>query len=106
MSMLSRHHRQKHKDEILARAPSAAAAAPPPPETTIPEKFFSNPASLAYFKAAQQGDGIKHLVGKAVHQNTTGSSSLDPKDVFMFMTVAHFVATLTHGYRESNLQSS
>ena len=62
--------------------------------------FFQREASITYFKSNVVEDGAFYLTAKAVLNDGTKKNDLDVRDVVMFMSVAHLVATITRTQRE------
>ena len=67
----------------------------------IAETFFSRPASINYFRLAQNQDATRYLVSKAVLHETIMSEELEEDDVNTFMSIAQFVCTLSRTQREN-----
>ena len=93
----------KHKQEPTVTTTDATPSDTPEHEESEPihDTYFGREASLVYFRACQKGDGLRHLVGRAVFKNNYIYKDLNRDDVDMFMSVAHFVSTITRNQREN-----
>ena len=95
---LARHNRKFHKEELAAEPePTVNTLAPHMEVSSF--NSFSRKASQEYFRAASTGNGQRHLIAKALGQEST-MSNLDVNDIDMMMSVSHFVTTLTRNQRD------
>ena len=73
-------------------------------EPDVPDQsgmlLLGRPASISYFKEASRGYGAAHLTAKAVLGDGSRAAEMDREDVSMFMSVAHFVSTISRPQRE------
>ena len=69
----------------------------PTADVAVDSTFFSNPASLAYFRDSANGNAMNRLVHRAVSKKATPAGIPDPKDVAMIADLSFFVSKLTRG---------
>ena len=103
----TRHNRSKHTEfavpPVIAQAPIAPDATPVttinPSTRVVPKDHFSREASQRYFEADRQNMGPNLLIAEAAFNNVGCAKKLNQDDVDMFMSVAHFVSTVSPAER-------
>ena len=86
-----------HNPEASSPQYVSETAAPP---QKFPLDLFSRPENCKFFKQQANGHGIGYLVGLANFGKDNISSLLDPADIDMFLTLAHYCSTQTRPQRE------
>lgn len=86
-----------HNPEASSPQYVSETAAPP---QKFPLDLFSRPENCKFFEQQANGHGIGYLVGLANFGKDNISSLLDPADIDMFLTLAHYCSTQTRPQRE------
>ena len=93
-------HNHKHSREEDEPITSTLQSEFPKSSSPIESKYFHRPASVAYFTACQNHNGINYLTSMAVFHNSSIVNDLEPDDVKTFMSTAHFISTISRSQRE------
>ena len=66
----------------------------------FPPELFSRPQNCRFFEQQAKGNGVGYLVGLANFGKDNISKMLDPQDIDMFVSLAHYCSTQTRPQRE------